>query len=171
VEEELAQSMFGRLRDLMSIAISEARAVAGEDPAWDAPRAASCAGIELADQEVRRPDPQAGSWPWAGAPMTAHWALWAMTEQATALPALLTSWASSYAADVVARAVLEACRQSLTPRPSRRAWCHIPGRTQWPAQLIDAPSAQAQALQMMRSPSLVAGSMTLGIPQARERST
>jgi hypothetical protein len=40
--------------------------------------------------------------------MTAHWALWAMTEQARTLPAMLDSHATSYGADVVSRAVLEA---------------------------------------------------------------
>lgn len=40
--------------------------------------------------------------------MTARWALWAMTEQAGTLPAMLAPHATSYAADVVSRAVLEA---------------------------------------------------------------
>jgi hypothetical protein len=40
--------------------------------------------------------------------MTARWALWAMTEQARTLPALLNPHATSYGADVVSRAVLEA---------------------------------------------------------------
>lgn len=30
--------MFGWLRELVSVAIAEARAVAGEDSAWEAPR-------------------------------------------------------------------------------------------------------------------------------------
>lgn len=40
--------------------------------------------------------------------MTAHWALWVMTEQAGTLPAMLSPHATSYGADVVSRAVLEA---------------------------------------------------------------
>lgn len=106
--EEPAQAMFGRLRELVSVAITEARAVAGEDSAWETPREASLAGTELADQETRRPAPQAGSWPWLGAPTTAHWALWVMAEQARTLPAMLNPHATSYGADVVSRAVLEA---------------------------------------------------------------
>jgi hypothetical protein len=100
--------MFGRLRELVSTAIAQTRAVAGEDSAWETPRQASRAGSELADQETRRPAPQAGSWPWLGAPMTARMALWAMTEQAATLPPLLNPDATSYGADVVSRAVLEA---------------------------------------------------------------
>jgi hypothetical protein len=108
VDEESAQAMFGRLRELVSVAIAEARAVAGENPAWETPREGSLAGTERADQEAKRPVPQAGSWPWRGAPMTAHWALWAMAEQAGMLPAVLNPHVTSYGADVVSRAVLEA---------------------------------------------------------------
>ena len=99
VDTESALAMFGRLRELVSVTITEARAVAGEDSAWETPGEASLAGAELTDQEMRRPDPQAGSWPWLGAPMTAHWALWAMTEQAGTLPAMLNPHATSYGAD------------------------------------------------------------------------
>jgi hypothetical protein len=74
VNTESAQAMFGRLRELLSLAITEARAVAGEDSAWETLGEASRAGTERADQETRRPAPQAGSWPWRGALMTAHWA-------------------------------------------------------------------------------------------------
>lgn len=108
MDTESTQAMFGRLRELVTIAITETRTVAAEDSAWETPRRASRAGAELADEETRRPAPQTGSWPWLGAPMAAHWALWAMTEQAGTLPALLTPRATSYAADVVSRAVLEA---------------------------------------------------------------
>lgn len=108
VKRESAQAMFDQLRELVSVAIAEARAVAGEDSAWETPRKSSLAGTELADQEACRPAPQTGAWPWLGVPMTAHWALWAMTEHAGMLPAMLTPHVTSYGADVASRAVLEA---------------------------------------------------------------
>jgi hypothetical protein len=99
--------MLDQLCTLLANAIAAALDVADVEAAWTAPAAHSPAGKELAAEEMRRPDPQAGSWPWLGAPTTARWALWVMIEEAKALPALLKPDVTSYAADVLCRAVLE----------------------------------------------------------------
>lgn len=102
--------MFDQVHALLVDAIAAARVVAEEDAAWEAPASGSQAAQEQAAENARWPAPEDkdGSWPWDGAPVTAHWALWTMIEEATALPALLSPQVASYAADVVCRAVLEA---------------------------------------------------------------
>jgi len=99
--------MLDQLCALLTNAIAAVVDVADADAAWATPAAHSLAGRELTAEEMRRPEPRTGSWPWLGAPLTARWALWAMIEEAKALPALLRSDVTSYAADVLCRAVLE----------------------------------------------------------------
>lgn len=105
---DAAQAMFDRLHTALGAAVAAVRMVAELDAAWQTPSADSPAGRELAAQEARRPEPGTGSWPWLGAGLTAHGALWVMVEEARALPALVKPDVTSYAADVVCRAVLEA---------------------------------------------------------------
>lgn len=101
------QAMLDQLCALLTNAIAVALDVADADAAWATPAAQSRAGRELTAEEMRQPKPQTGSYPWLGAPLTARWALWVMTEEAKALPGLLKADATSYAADVLCRAVLE----------------------------------------------------------------
>lgn len=103
-----AQAMLAPLHTALGDAVAAAREVAQQDTAWQTPAANGPAGRELAAEEARRPAPRTGSWPWLGAAITAHAALWVMIEEAQALPALVKPGASSYAADAVCRAVLEA---------------------------------------------------------------
>lgn len=76
------------------------------DPHWDTPWRDSRAGQELAEEESR-PDRPSGSWPWLGALMIARMALQVAAEEAKGLLAVLGQEATSYAADVLCRAVLE----------------------------------------------------------------
>src|SRR5262245_50440 len=99
--------MLDELRALLIRAIALASSVAGADTAWTTPWADSPAGKELAAEEARRPEPHSGSWPWLAAPMLGRMALQVMIEEARYLPRLLDSRATSYAADVLCRAVLE----------------------------------------------------------------
>jgi hypothetical protein len=102
------QTEFDRLRTAVGDAVAAALIVAERDPAWETPAADSPAGRELAAEEARQPAPGTGSWPWLGAARTARWALWVMVEEAQALPVLVNPDVTSYAADAVCRAVLEA---------------------------------------------------------------
>src|SRR5258708_18777858 len=61
----------------------------------------------LAAEEAHRPEPETGSWPWLAAPMIARWALQVAAAEAKGLPAVLDRDATSYAADVLCRGVLE----------------------------------------------------------------
>lgn len=99
--------MLDELRVLLNRAIAQASSVADSDTAWTTPWADSPAGKELAAEEARRPDPQTGSWPWLAAPMLGRWAIQVVIEEAGCLPVLLDHHATSYAADVLCRAVLE----------------------------------------------------------------
>ena len=99
--------MLDQLCALLTNAVAAALDVADADAAWATPAARSPAGRELTAEEMRQPAPQAGSWPGLGAPLTARWALWMMIEEVKALPALLKLDFTSYAADVLCRAVLE----------------------------------------------------------------
>lgn len=102
--------MFDQLHALLVGAIAGARVVAEDDVAWGVPVPDSPAAREQAAEAARWPaaEDKDGSWPWDGVLITVRMALWAMIEEATALPALLTPRVTSYAADVVCRAVLEA---------------------------------------------------------------
>ena len=103
-----AKAMFDSLHIALSDAVAAARAVAEQNTAWERPAAAGLAGRELAAEEARRPAPGTGSWPWLGAARIAHGALWVMIEEAQSLPVLVKPGVTSYAADAVCRAVLEA---------------------------------------------------------------
>lgn len=100
-------SVLGELRVLLATTITRASEVTDLYGTWDTPRAHSPAGKELAAEEARRPDPQAGSWPWQLAPMIASWALQVAAEEARGFSAALDRDATSCAADVLCRAVLE----------------------------------------------------------------
>lgn len=102
-------TMLTELRVLLTTAITLALAVADADTAWNTPWAHSPAGTELAAEEARRPAPETGSWPWLAAPMIARWALQAAAAEATGFSAALGRDATSYAADVLCRGVLETC--------------------------------------------------------------
>jgi hypothetical protein len=67
----------------------------------------SAAGKELAGEEARRPEPEAGSWPWLAGLTIARWALQVAVEEAKGFSAVLDPSATSYAADVLCRGVLE----------------------------------------------------------------
>ncbi|HUY51800.1 MAG TPA: hypothetical protein VMV92_39895 [Streptosporangiaceae bacterium] len=100
-------TMLTELRVFLTQAITLALAVAGDDSAWNTPWAHSTAGRELAAEEARRPAPGTGSWPWLTAPMIARWSLQVAAAQATGFSATLGPGATSYAADVLCRGVLE----------------------------------------------------------------
>jgi hypothetical protein len=99
--------MLDELRVLLARTITAASDVANADTAWTTPWADSPAGKELAAEEVRRPEPQTGSWPWLAAPMIARLALHVAVEEAKGFSALLDPSATSYGADVLCRGVLE----------------------------------------------------------------
>ena len=101
-----ASGMLDELRVLLTTTITMARATCTNN-AWDSPAAYSPAGRELAAEEARRPPPQAGSWPWLLAPMIASWALQVAAEEARGFTAALDTDATSYAADVLCRGILE----------------------------------------------------------------
>lgn len=103
-----ADGMFDELGVLLTTTIVAARQVTDAHSAWDTPWAHSLAGKELAAEEARRPEPQTGSWPWLLAPTIACWALQVAVEEAKGLSAALDPDATSYAADVLCRGVLEA---------------------------------------------------------------
>lgn len=99
--------MFDELRDLVANTVAVASSVTDADTAWTSPWADSPAGIELAAEEARRPEPQSGSWPWLAALLIGRWALQVTIEVARRLPALLVRDTTSYAADLLCRGVLE----------------------------------------------------------------
>jgi len=99
--------MLAELRGLLGEAITVALAVADAPTAWDTPWADSPAGAELDAEEARRPEPLAGSWPWLAGPMFARWALQVAAAAATGFCAVLGQGATSYAADVLCRGILE----------------------------------------------------------------
>lgn len=103
-----ASSMLDELRDMLATTITMAQATCTHS-AWDTVGAHSPAGKELAAEEARRPPPQAGSWPWRLAPMIASWALQVAVEEARGFAAALGPDATSYAADVLCRGILETC--------------------------------------------------------------
>lgn len=100
--------MFDPLHSALGDAVGVARTVAEQGTAWRTPSVDGPAGREFVAEEARRPAPATGSWPWSGAAEIAHGALWVMIEEAQALPALVKPEVTSYAADAVCRAVLEA---------------------------------------------------------------
>jgi hypothetical protein len=100
-------TMLTELRVLLANAITLALAVADADTAWNTPWPHSPAGTELAAEEARRPAPETGSWPWLAAPMIARWALQVAAAEATGFSAALGRDATSYAADVLCRGILE----------------------------------------------------------------
>lgn len=100
-------SMLGELRGLLATTITVASEIAGAHGSWDEPLAHSPAGQELAAEEARRPEPKRGSWPWLTAPMIASWALQVAIEEARGFSIVLDPGATSYAADVLCRVVLE----------------------------------------------------------------
>jgi hypothetical protein len=102
-----AGSMLDELHALLTTTITRASQVTGARSAWETPWAHSMAGQELAAEEARRPDPQSGSWPWLLAPMIASWALQVAVEEARGFSTALDPEATSYAADVLCRGVLE----------------------------------------------------------------
>jgi hypothetical protein len=95
------------LRVFLTKAITLALATADADTAWNTPWAHSPAGAELTAEEARRPEPETGSWPWLAAPMIARWALQVAAAEATGFSAALDLDATSYAADVLCRGILE----------------------------------------------------------------
>lgn len=101
-----ADSLLGQLESVLTTTITMAQQVAG-DPSWDTPVAHSPAGMELTAEEARRPEPQTGGWPWLLGPMIASWALQVALEEAKGFAAVLDPDATSYAADVLCRGVLE----------------------------------------------------------------
>ncbi len=102
-----AEAMTDELRVLLARAIAVACDVVDADTAWTTPWADSPAGTELAAEESRRPAPRTGSWPWLAAPMIARWGLQVAVEEAKGFLAVLGPNATSYAADVLCRGVLE----------------------------------------------------------------
>lgn len=101
------QAMLDRLRALLTCAVAAASDVAAADAAWEKPAAHSTARSELTAEEARRPEPFTGSWPWCGALLNARWAMGMMIEEAKSLSPLLAPDVTSYAADVLCRAVME----------------------------------------------------------------
>jgi hypothetical protein len=99
--------LLGEFCSLLATTIAKAQQVTDADSAWDTPLASSQAGMELAAQEARRPEPLTGSWPWLLAPMIARWALQVAMEEAKGFSTVLRPHATSYAADVMCRGVLE----------------------------------------------------------------
>src|SRR5215472_10439692 len=99
-------SLFGELDSLLSKTITIALQVA-VDPGWDTPLANSPAGMELVAEEASRPAPQTGSWPWHLGPMIASCAMQVALEEAKAFKTALDKDATTYAADVLSRGVLE----------------------------------------------------------------
>jgi hypothetical protein len=99
-------TLLTELRDLLTETIKTARRVTDAHGAWERPAAHSQAGQELTLEEARRPEPLTGSWPWLLAPMIAKLALEDALEEAMGFSALL-GHETSYAADVLCRAVLE----------------------------------------------------------------
>lgn len=102
-----ADSMVDDLHVLLARTIDLVLEVTGTDAAWNMPSRYSQAGTELIAEESRRPDPLMGSWPWLMAPMAARWALCLAVEEATGFRGVLNAETTSYAADVLCRAVLE----------------------------------------------------------------
>ena len=102
-----ADSMLDELRVLLATTITAAQQVTGAHGAWETVRADSPAGEELVAEEARRPPPQTGSWPWRLVLIIASWALQVAVEEARGFLAALDRDATSYAADVLCRGVLE----------------------------------------------------------------
>jgi hypothetical protein len=99
-------TMLTELNDLLDKTITTARQVTNAQSAWEEPGEHSQAGKELAAEEARRPEPLGGSWPWLLAPAISRLALEVALEEATGFSVLLEH-GTSYAADVLCRAVLE----------------------------------------------------------------
>ena len=97
--------MFSQVRTLGTKTIALVVDVT-DSPSWDTPWQDSQAGEELAAEESR-PGRRWGSWPWLGALMIARLGLQVAVEEAKGFLAILDPKATSYAADVVCRAVLE----------------------------------------------------------------
>jgi len=107
MDTSAGDTMRTELRGLLGEAITLGLAVADADAAWDTPWAHSPAGTELTAEEARRPEPLAGSWPWLAGPMFARWALQVAAAAATGFCTVLGQDATSYAADVLCRGILE----------------------------------------------------------------
>ncbi|HTT92594.1 MAG TPA: hypothetical protein VMF65_23775 [Acidimicrobiales bacterium] len=81
----------------------------GGSPTWADPLRASRAGTELAEEEADHPQPETGSWPWLLTLRFSRLALKVAADEArwTAL-VIADATSTSYAIDVLSRAVLEA---------------------------------------------------------------
>jgi hypothetical protein len=91
---------------LLSTTLLLTREVANAESTWTTPLADSQAGRELAKQEAHADRPT-GSWPWLASLKIARWGLQVAIEVAQGFSVLLTHGGTSYAADVLCRAVLE----------------------------------------------------------------
>jgi hypothetical protein len=99
--------MLDELHALLAKAIAIAVDVTDADAGWTRLSLDSAAGMEQAAEEARRPEPETGSWPWIAGLTIARWAIQVAAEEAKGFLAMLDRDATSYAADVLCRGVLE----------------------------------------------------------------
>lgn len=99
-------SIAGELCRLLASATERVIELVDCEQVWDAPFADSEAGSEMAAENASR---DTECWPWLLAATFSRWALQVAVEQGRGLRAVIAQGASSYAAGLLCRGVLECC--------------------------------------------------------------